>query len=75
MNKAPDILTDLLPLKHKLFRLALRVTQNREEAEDVVEDVLVKAWESRATWGDLQSLEAYCLTMCRNLALDRIALH
>ena len=75
MNKAPDILTDLLPLKHKLFRLALRVTQNREEAEDVVEDVLVKAWESRATWDELQSLEAYCLTMCRNLALDRIALH
>lgn len=75
MNKTPDILTDLLPLKHKLFRLALRVTQNREEAEDVVEDVLVKAWESRATWAKLQSLEAYCTAMCRNMALDRVALH
>ena len=26
----------VLPLKNKLFRLALRITRNREEAEDVV---------------------------------------
>lgn len=75
MSKESDFLAELLPLKHKLFRLALRVTQNREEAEDVVEDVMVKAWESRADWTKLQSLEAFCMTMCRNLALDRLALH
>lgn len=75
MSKESDFLAELLPLKHKLFRLALRVTQNREEAEDVVEDVMVKAWECRADWAKLQSLEAFCMTMCRNLALDRLALH
>ena len=29
---------DVLPLKDKLFRLALRITLNREEAEDIVQD-------------------------------------
>ena len=35
---------DVLPLKNKLFRLALRITLNREEAEDVVQDTLIKVW-------------------------------
>ena len=52
--KEIDFLNDLLPLKHKLYRLAQRITLDSLEAEDVVEDTLVR-----------------CLTICRNLALDR----
>ena len=33
---------DVLPLKNKLFRLALRITLNREEAEDVVQDMVIQ---------------------------------
>lgn len=36
---------DVLPLKDKLFRLALRITLNREEAEDIVQDTLIKSLE------------------------------
>lgn len=70
-----DFRNDLLPLKNKLFRVALRITLDRPEAEDVVEDVLVKVWEQRATpeIRQVQNLEAYCLTLTRNLALDRAA--
>lgn len=70
-----DFRRDLLPLKDKLFRVALRITLDRPEAEDVVEDVLVKIWELRHT-PEVQAvanLEAYSLTMTRNLALDRAA--
>lgn len=68
-----DFRHDLLPLKNKLFRVALRITLDRPEAEDVVEDVFVKVWENRATpeVQAVRNLEAYCLTMTRNLALDR----
>lgn len=61
---------DILPLKDKLFRLALRITLNREEAEDIVQDTLLKMWERREEWSQIESLEAFCMTMCRNLALD-----
>jgi RNA polymerase sigma-70 factor (ECF subfamily) len=63
---------DVLPLKNKLFRLALRITLNREEAEDVVQDTLIKVWNARDRWLELDSIEAYSLTIARNLSLDRI---
>ncbi|MBQ0019357.1 MAG: RNA polymerase sigma factor [Bacteroidales bacterium] len=62
---------DILPLKDKLFRMALRITLNREEAEDIVQDTLLKVWEKRDSWNQIASIEAYCTTICRNLALDR----
>lgn len=69
--KEIDFQYDLLPLKDKLFRVALRITLDRPEAEDVVEDTLVKVWERRASLSEVENLELYCLTICRNLALDR----
>ncbi len=62
---------DVLPLKNKLFRLAMRITLSREEAEDVVQDTLIKIWNSRDKWQDIDSIEAYSLTIAHNLALDR----
>ena len=44
---------DVLPLKNVLFRLALRITMNKEEAEDVVQDTLMKVWDRRDTLQDL----------------------
>ncbi len=63
---------DVLPLKNKLFRLALRITLNREEAEDIVQDTMIKVWKTRDRWQELDSIEAYSLTIARNLSLDRI---
>ena len=62
--------TTVLPLSDRLFRLALRITMNRAEAEDVVQDTLLKVWEQRNEWEQIDSLEAFALTICRNRALD-----
>ena len=64
--------TDVLPLKDELFRLALRITLNRADAEDVVQETMLKVWNRRDSWAELESIEAYCLTICRNLALDKM---
>ena len=66
-----DFRYDLLPLKNKLFRLALRITLDSAEAEDVTSDTLIKVWNKREELKDIESIEAYCMTVCRNLALDR----
>ena len=66
-----DFRYDLLPLKNKLFRLALRITLDTAEAEDVTQETLLRIWSKRHELGELKSLEAYSLTICRNLALDR----
>lgn len=66
-----DFRYDLLPLKNKLFRLALRITLDSAEAEDVTSDTLIKVWNKREELKGVESIEAYCMTVCRNLALDR----
>ena len=62
---------DILPLKDKLFRLALRITFDRAEAEDVVQDTMIRVWNKRDEWTQFGSIEAYCLTVAKNLAIDR----
>lgn len=66
---------DILPMKDILFRLALRITLSREEAEDIVQDTLIKVWNRRDSWDTIESIEAFSLTVCRNMALDRTRLH
>ena len=63
---------DVLPLKNQLFRLALRITLNREEAEDIVQDTMIKVWDKRYEWSSIDSIEAYSLRVCRNISLDRL---
>ena len=62
--------TTVLPLSDKLFRLALRITMNKAEAEDVVQDTLLKVWECREDWNRINNLEAFAIATCRNRALD-----
>jgi len=61
---------DILPLKDKIFRLALRITLNRAEAEDIVQETLIRVWNHRDELSKIESVEAYCFTIARHLALD-----
>ena len=65
--------TTILPIIDKLFRLALGITGNKEDAEDIVQDVLLQIWK-REDWEEIENIEAYCFRSIRNRALDTIAL-
>lgn len=66
-----DFQHDILPLKNIIFRTALRIVLNREEAEDIVQDTLLKLWQKRDELEDVANLEAFALTSARHLAIDR----
>jgi RNA polymerase sigma-70 factor (ECF subfamily) len=53
-----------------LFAIAYGVLQNREEAEDVVQDTLVKAWKSRWRVRDPGKFPAWISTIARHRARD-----
>ena len=61
---------DILPLKDMLYRLALRITLDSTESEDIVQETLIKVWNRREQWEQIESIEAFTLTICRNLSLD-----
>lgn len=69
-----DFRRDILPLKDKLYRLALRITLNPQEAEDIVQDTMIKVWNRRDSMEDVLSVEAFTMTICRNIALDHLKL-
>lgn len=71
--KQIDFRKDLLPLKDKIYRMGLRITLNAQEAEDLTQDTLIRAWNKRDELAQVANIEAFCIAICRHLALDRVA--
>jgi RNA polymerase sigma-70 factor (ECF subfamily) len=65
---------NILPLIDRLFRLAFSITKNKEDAEDVVQDVLFNVWKKKTEWENIDNMTAYCFRSIRNTALDKLAL-
>ena len=55
-----------------LFAIAYGILQNREEAEDVVQDTFVKAWKSRWRVRDSAKLPVWLSTIARHRARDLV---
>ena len=61
----------ILPLKDKLYRFALRILGNHAVAEDVVQEVMIKIWKDRENLGGIKNLEAWCMRLTKNLSIDK----
>ena len=60
-----------LPLHKELYRVAVRMLGDSNEAEDAVQNLFVKLWERRDTLGSIESDEAYCRQLLKNICIDR----
>lgn len=61
-----------LSLQNKIYRLVLRIVNNVHEAEDVVQEVLVKIWKKQDKIKEIENKEAYYMVIARNQALDSL---
>ncbi|HKK45302.1 MAG TPA: RNA polymerase sigma factor [Balneolaceae bacterium] len=64
--------TRVLPVKGKLFQLAVTMLNGRQEAEDAIQDVYLKLWNMRERLSEYHSIEALAVTVTKNLCLDRL---
>lgn len=62
----------IMPFKNKLYRQSLRILGNMAEAEDVVQEVLIKLWKNKDELEKYNSVEALCMRMTRNLSIDKL---
>ncbi len=62
----------VLPFSSRLYRMAYRLLDNREEAEDAVQEVYLKLWRMRDDLKKYKSLEALCVQVTRNHCMDLI---
>ena len=67
-----DFTNRVLPVKNKLFRFAMRLAGNPADAEDLVQDVLIKVWDRRGDMHAYRNVEAWCMRLVKNLFLDGI---
>ncbi len=66
-----EVMELVLPFKNKLYRYALRIAGNTFEAEDIVQEVLIKIWKKKEQFLSIDNKEAWCMTITRNLAIDK----
>lgn len=69
---AEEFNTSVVPMNPKLFRYAYRFLENRDEAQDAVQEVFVKLWRMRDQMGEVKNIEAFAVRITRNHCLDQI---
>ncbi len=67
-----DMLQAVMPIKDKLYRYAFRILGNQMAAEDVVQEVFIKVWKRKEEVKTIENKEAWCMTVTRNLAFDKL---
>jgi RNA polymerase sigma-70 factor (ECF subfamily) len=67
-----EFITIVSPFKDRLFRLAKRLLVSTEEAEDAIQEVLLKLWTRQDLLHELKSVEAMAMTMTKNYCLDQL---
>lgn len=61
-----------LPLKDALYRVAYYLLESGTDAEDAVQDLYIKLWNSKDTLAKVCNPRSYCITLMKNLCIDRI---
>lgn len=62
----------VLPAKDKMYRFAMRLLRDEEEAKDVVQEAMIRVWNKREEMHTYLNMEAWCMRVVRNLSLDRL---
>lgn len=60
-----------LPLSQRLFAAAMRLTGNRQSAEDLVQDTFLKLWTMRDGCDKVTTPSSFAATMLRNTFIDQ----
>ncbi len=63
------------PLSNKLYSTALRLVVNREDAKDIVQEVIMKLWEKRNEVGLKENADAWAVKIVMNQSLDWLKKH
>lgn len=61
---------DVLPLRDKLLNYARKLTEDPSDAEDAVQEIMLKLWNMRQKLDEYQSIEALAMTMTHHLCMD-----
>lgn len=62
----------VLPFKDKLYRFALNIVGDVHDAEDIMQELMIKIWNRYDQFLEIDNKEAWCMTVTRNMAIDKV---
>jgi len=62
----------ILPLKNNLMRYSYSFLKDRHKAEDMVQETMIRMWNIKEKWREMDNLQGYCLGIIRHLCLDEL---
>jgi len=63
---------EILPLRERLILYAERLLENKDDAEDIIQEVFLKLWKMRDELKNYVSVDALSVTMTKHLCLNRL---
>ena len=63
---------NIVPLRQKLFITACRLMQNEEDAEDAVQETLLRLWNMREQLDRVDNSGAFAMQIVKNICIDRL---
>lgn len=61
-----------LPFKDKLYRFSLNMLGNTFDAEDIMQELMIKIWNRIDQYNEIENKEAWCMTVTRNMCIDKV---
>jgi len=61
-----------LPHHRLLYNIALRITGNSQDAEDLVQETYIRLWKQRGKLDDIANTRAYAVTTLRHTCFDAL---
>lgn len=62
----------ILPISEKLYRIALQMLLDDDEAKDILQDFYYKLWERKEQLKDVMNTESYCVKMIKNMCINKL---
>jgi RNA polymerase sigma factor, sigma-70 family len=64
--------SDIIPLRQKLLRHAVKIVGNEDDAEDIVQEVFLKLWNIRKQLFEISNPEGFAMQMLKNTSIDKL---
>lgn len=71
-SKEDRVRNIILPFKDKLYRFALNIVGDVHDAEDLMQELMIKIWKRYDQFLLIDNQEAWCMTVTRNMAIDKV---
>ena len=63
---------DYLSLSDQLYKIAFYILESQDSAEDALQELYLKLWQSRESLDTVRNPKAYAITLLKNICIDRI---